>query len=56
MSALPRFLRDESGHTAIEYGLIAVCICVAIIVSVQTFGIEVTTMFDDAKAGFHVND
>ena len=32
------FLRDESGATAIEYGLIAAGIAVAIIAMVQTLG------------------
>ncbi len=33
-----RFVRDESGATAIEYGLIAAGISVAIIAVVQTVG------------------
>ena len=33
-----RFLKDESGATAIEYGLIAALIAVAIIGSVTTLG------------------
>ena len=35
MTILKSFLRDESGATAIEYGLIAAGISVAIIVTVQ---------------------
>ncbi len=38
MRSLATFLRDESGATAIEYGLIAACIAVAIIVAVKTTG------------------
>jgi len=33
-----RFLKDESGATAIEYGLIAALIAVVIITSVQALG------------------
>jgi pilus assembly protein Flp/PilA len=40
-----RFLRDETGATAIEYGLIAAGISVAIIVAVQTLGTNLNTTF-----------
>jgi pilus assembly protein Flp/PilA len=35
---LKRFLRDESGATAIEYGILASGVAVAIIVAVQSVG------------------
>ena len=35
---LQRFLKDETGATAIEYALIAAGISLAIIVTVQTLG------------------
>ncbi len=38
MVTLKKFVRDESGATAIEYGLIAACISVAIIAVVQGVG------------------
>ena len=38
MSKLIQFIRDESGATAIEYGLIAAGISVAVIVAVNTVG------------------
>jgi len=38
MNQLMRFLKDESGATAIEYGLIAAGIAVAIIATVQALG------------------
>ena len=41
------FANDESGATAIEYGLIAAGISVAIIAIVQTLGITLQTMFID---------
>jgi pilus assembly protein Flp/PilA len=35
---LVKFLHDDSGATAIEYGLIASCIAVAIIAILQSLG------------------
>ena len=40
-----RFLKDESGATAIEYGLIAAGISVAIIAVVQGLGSKLNTTF-----------
>jgi pilus assembly protein Flp/PilA len=40
-----RFLKNESGATAIEYGLIAAGISVAIIAVVQGVGTKLTTTF-----------
>lgn len=40
-----RFLKDESGATAIEYGLIAAGISVAIITAVNTLGGSLNTTF-----------
>jgi pilus assembly protein Flp/PilA len=40
-----RFVRDESGATAIEYGLIAALIAVVIITALQTIGTNLTTKF-----------
>jgi pilus assembly protein Flp/PilA len=40
-----RFVKDESGATAIEYGLIAAGISVVIIVAVQTVGKNLNTTF-----------
>ena len=45
MSILKRLLRDESGATAIEYGLIAAGISVAIIAVVQGLGTKLTSTF-----------
>jgi len=45
MHTLKRFFRDESGSTAIEYGLIAAGIAVAIIVAVQGVGTALNTTF-----------
>ena len=40
-----RFLKDESGATAIEYGLIAALISVAIIAGATTLGNSLSTTF-----------
>lgn len=44
-----RFLRDRSGATAIEYGLIAAGIAVAIIVAVETLGTNLNTTFSSVS-------
>jgi pilus assembly protein Flp/PilA len=45
MTTVSRFLRDDSGATAIEYGLIAAGISVAIIAAVNTLGTTLNTTF-----------
>ncbi|KAA1185535.1 Flp family type IVb pilin [Rhizobium tropici] len=40
-----RFLKDESGATAIEYGLIAALISVAIITAATTLGNSLSSTF-----------
>ena len=42
-----RFAKDESGATAIEYGLIAAGISVAIITVVQGLGTKLNTTFSN---------
>ncbi|WP_283195736.1 Flp family type IVb pilin [Rhizobium sp. AN80A] len=42
-----RFLKDESGATAIEYGLIAALISVALITGASTLGSKLNTMFSN---------
>jgi pilus assembly protein Flp/PilA len=44
-----RFVSDESGATAIEYGLIAAGISVAIIAVVQGVGAKLQTTFTAVK-------
>lgn len=41
-----RFLNDENGATAIEYGLIAALIAVVIIGAVSALGTSVSSTFD----------
>jgi len=45
-----RFLRNEQGATAIEYGLIASGIAVAIIVAVQGLGTNLNNTFANVSA------
>ena len=49
MSTIVRFLRNESGATAIEYGLIAAGISVAIIAVVQGLGSKLNTTFSSVS-------
>ena len=51
MNMFKRFLKDESGATAIEYGLIAALIAVVIITAVGLVGKEVNTAFTDIENG-----
>ncbi len=46
MSKIVAFLKNELGATAIEYGLIAAGISVAIIAVVNTLGSTLNTKFD----------
>lgn len=45
MNTVARFVNDESGATAIEYGLIAALIAVAIIVAAGALGGSLSSMF-----------
>ncbi len=45
MRLLTRFWRDETGATAIEYGLIAAGIALAIIAAVNGLGTKLNTKF-----------
>ncbi|MBE9487425.1 MAG: Flp family type IVb pilin [Chloroflexi bacterium] len=46
MEWLKRFIQDEEGVTAIEYGLIAALIAVGIIVAVTAVGTGLKTTFN----------
>ena len=47
---LVRFLKDQSGVTAIEYGLIAAGISVAIIATVEALGTNLNTTFSSVSS------
>ena len=46
MNLISRFVRDESGATAIEYGLIAALIAVVIITGVTAVGTNLSQTFN----------
>lgn len=46
MRTIKRFLSNESGATAIEYGLIAALIAVVIITAITTVGTNLTGTFN----------
>ena len=48
---IARFVKDESGATAIEYGLIAAGIALAIIGAVQTVGTKLNGTFSSVSSG-----
>ena len=48
---ISRFVRDESGATAIEYGLIAALIAVVIITVLTTIGGDLNTKFQAVASG-----
>jgi pilus assembly protein Flp/PilA len=50
MNLFKRFLRDESGATAIEYGLIAAGISVAIISTVNSLGGQLKNTFSKVSS------
>ena len=51
MKTVMRFMKDESGATAIEYGLIAALIGVVIITVVTNVGSEIKGTFQDVEDG-----
>jgi pilus assembly protein Flp/PilA len=53
MQGVNRFIRDEEGVTAIEYGLLAALIAVAIIVGATLVGTNLNALFNaiGAKLG-----
>ncbi len=51
MTMFSRFVNDESGATAIEYGLIAAIIGVGIIVVLQNVKTELQGTFEDVQTG-----
>ncbi|RMH69334.1 MAG: Flp family type IVb pilin [Actinomyces sp.] len=45
MTTITRLIQDESGATAIEYGLIAALVSVVIIGALTTLGSNLSTLF-----------
>jgi pilus assembly protein Flp/PilA len=50
-SVLQRFARDDSGATVIEYALIASCLALLIITTLQTVGASLVSIFASVNAG-----
>ena len=50
IQTLRQFAKDQSGATAIEYGLIAAGIAVAIIATVQALGTQLNTTFTSVSS------
>ena len=48
-----RFVQDESGATAVEYGLVAAGISVAIIAVMQGLGSKLNTTFTSVQSAFN---
>jgi pilus assembly protein Flp/PilA len=44
------FLKDERGATAIEYGLIAALVAVAIIIALEAMGSSIAGMFEGVRS------
>jgi pilus assembly protein Flp/PilA len=50
MSTITRFFKDESGATAIEYGLIAALIAVVLITVLTNVGTSLEAKFKEVEA------
>lgn len=56
MTNLIRFLKDKSGATAIEYGLIAAGIAIAIVTAVNLVGTRLNNLFNKSPQDFRPRD
>ena len=55
LKAVKRFITDESGATAIEYGLIVALISVVIITAVTAIGTNLDTKFNAAATAINTH-
>jgi pilus assembly protein Flp/PilA len=56
MTTLSRFMKDETGATAIEYGLIAAIVGVGLIASLRDIKSNLSRMFENVNSGLsHTN-
>ena len=51
MEQIKNFFKDESGASAVEYGLLVALIAVVIITAVKTLGTNLNTKFSAAATG-----
>jgi len=49
MERIKRFFRDESGASAVEYGLLVTLIALAIIAGATLLGQKVNSVYDNAQ-------
>ena len=49
LNRIRKFIRDDNGATAIEYGLIAALLAVAIVGIVTTIGTDLVNVFTDVS-------
>ena len=49
MQQIKKFLRDEEGATAVEYGLIIGLIAVLLVIALTAIGTNLQTLFGDVK-------
>jgi pilus assembly protein Flp/PilA len=56
MTYITDFLHDEEGVTAIEYGMIAALIAVALIVGATSLGVGLSTLFSNLAACFNTGN
>jgi pilus assembly protein Flp/PilA len=50
MTLTKRFMKDENGATAIEYGMIAAFIAIAIVAAVTSIGTSLTGIFTNVNS------
>ena len=55
LKAFVKFIKNESGATAIEYGLIATLIALVIIAGVTAVGTSLSTTFASISTGLKAN-
>jgi pilus assembly protein Flp/PilA len=55
LKAFVKFIKNESGATAIEYGLIATLIALVIIAGITTVGTSLSTTFNSVSASLKAN-
>lgn len=51
-NSISRFMKDTSGVTSIEYGLIAAIVAVGIVVSLTLLGDDLKASYDDTASRF----
>ncbi len=54
-TAIVRFVKDESGATAIEYGLIAAGMAVAVLAAMAVLGPAIEGLFEDIAGKLTIN-